>query len=168
HQAVMAQFRPLLREHGVTEQQWRVLRALFDSAPMRASGLSRATLVSGPSLTRILRSLEERGLIRREIDARDARAASIAITRAGRALVGRVGPHSETRYAGIAALLGEERLRELYWMLSDFERRLDMPADGVGEERGGARGNGPGGGRGGCQGDGRGGGRARSRGRGPR
>jgi len=128
HQAVMAQFRPILREHGVTEQQWRVLRALFDSLPMRASGVSAATLISGPSLTRILRGLEERGLVRREIEIDDARAASIAITSAGRALIERVGPHSEARYAGIAERLGDDTLRELYRVLADFGRRLDEPA----------------------------------------
>ncbi len=130
HQAVMAQFRPILREHGVTEQQWRVLRALFDSPPMRASGVSAATLISGPSLTRILRGLEERGLVRREIEADDARAASIAITAAGRALIERVGPHSEARYAGIAERLGDDAMRELYRVLADFETRLDGPVVG--------------------------------------
>ncbi|MDU2926702.1 MAG: homoprotocatechuate degradation operon regulator HpaR, partial [Bradyrhizobium sp.] len=27
-EAVMRQFRPILRQHGLTEQQWRILRAL--------------------------------------------------------------------------------------------------------------------------------------------
>ena len=26
----MSQFRPMLQEHGLTEQQWRILRALLD------------------------------------------------------------------------------------------------------------------------------------------
>jgi len=28
-EAAMERFRPMLREHGLTEQQWRVIRALF-------------------------------------------------------------------------------------------------------------------------------------------
>ena len=28
---VIAQFRPILKAHGLTEQQWRVLRALVDA-----------------------------------------------------------------------------------------------------------------------------------------
>jgi len=39
HQAVMAEFRPILRAHGITDTQWRVLRALTtaDAVRIRAS-----------------------------------------------------------------------------------------------------------------------------------
>ena len=33
-ESVMAEFRPLLNEHGLTEQQWRVIRALLHDGPL--------------------------------------------------------------------------------------------------------------------------------------
>lgn len=47
---------------------------------------------------------------------------------AGRALIERVGPHSEARCAGIAERLGDDTLADLYRVLGNFERRLDGPA----------------------------------------
>ena len=44
HQAVMAQFRPVLRAHGITEQQWRVLRALSSVDEARITRLAELTL----------------------------------------------------------------------------------------------------------------------------
>src|SRR5690606_39188643 len=102
HQAVMAEFRPILREHRITEQQWRVLRALSTSATLRISQVAALTLLSGPSLTRILRALEQRGLVARRAEPEDHRAAQMSITAAGRRLIATVAPHSEARYRSIA------------------------------------------------------------------
>ena len=64
-EAVMRRFRPGLRRHGVTEQQWRVLRALAHSGPMEVTELASATFLLPPSLSRILPDMETRALIRR-------------------------------------------------------------------------------------------------------
>jgi homoprotocatechuate degradation regulator HpaR len=124
HQAVMAEFRPILREHGITEQQWRVLRALTTSAALRISGLAAQTLISGPSLTRILKTLEQRGLVDRRAEPGDQRAARISITRSGRRLIATVAPHSEQRYRSIAQRVGERDLESLYRLLSTLPERL--------------------------------------------
>jgi len=102
HQAVMAEFRPILRAHGITDTQWRVLRALTTADAVRISQLAQLTLISGPSLTRILKSLEDRRLLERTAEPDDQRAARITITPAGRALIETVAPHSEARYRGLA------------------------------------------------------------------
>ena len=124
HQAVMAEFRPILRAHGVTEQQWRVLRAQTTGPSVRAAQLAELTLISGPSLTRILRDLEARGLIRRSADRADQRAARIALAPAGRRLIAAVGPHSERRYREIARRIGEDDLQALYALLARVPERL--------------------------------------------
>ena len=110
HQAVMAEFRPILREHGITDTQWRVLRALTTAESLRASQLAALTLVSGPSLTRILKALEQRRLISRRVEADDQRAARIAISAAGRRLIATVAPHSEARYRAIGERIGADRM----------------------------------------------------------
>ena len=64
-EAVMRQFRPSLRNHGLTEQQWRILRALTAVDNIEVTELARTAFLLGPSLSRILRDLEARHLIER-------------------------------------------------------------------------------------------------------
>ncbi len=124
HQAVMAEFRPLLREHGITEQQWRVLRALTTGDAIRISQLAALTLISGPSLTRILKTLEQRGLVRRGAEAHDQRAARISIAPQGLRLIEEVAPHSERRYRAIARRIGEAQMEDLYRALTELPEKL--------------------------------------------
>ncbi|MEM9746493.1 MAG: homoprotocatechuate degradation operon regulator HpaR [Actinomycetota bacterium] len=117
-EAVMSRFRPILAEHGVTEQQWRVLRALSSAAdPLSVGDLSEQTFLLGPSLSRMLASLEERSLIERGSAADDARRAVIRIAPAGRDLVATIGPESEATYRHIADALGDDALDSLYDLL---------------------------------------------------
>src|SRR3954449_11991293 len=82
-EAVMRQFRPSLRQHGLTEQQWRILRALATVDAIEVTELARVAFLLGPSLSRILRDLEARGLIEREPDMRDLRRGVLSISTKG-------------------------------------------------------------------------------------
>src|SRR3977135_2094432 len=64
-EAVMRQFRPSLRQHGLTEQQWRILRALAAVDAIEVTELAHVAFLLGQSLSRILRDLEGRHLIER-------------------------------------------------------------------------------------------------------
>jgi homoprotocatechuate degradation regulator HpaR len=135
-EAVMRPFRASLRQHGVTEQQWRVLRALEQSGEVDAAELARATFLLGPSLSRILRDLDRRGLIAKQALQADLRRARIAIAPAGRSLIAEIRPDSEAIYTEITALYGPERLILLQDMLETLERALTKarrPAGGRGE-----------------------------------
>ena len=72
-EAVMRQFRPSLRNHGLTEQQWRILRALTAVDTIEVTELARVAFLLGPSLSRILRDLEARDLIERRTAKADLR-----------------------------------------------------------------------------------------------
>jgi homoprotocatechuate degradation regulator HpaR len=127
-ESVMARFRPLLRDHGVSEQQWRVLRALMSDGPMRASDLSADTFISMPSLSRLLKTLEAKRLIERSVHKDDQRAAQVTITRQGRRLVDTLGPLSEAIYAQIAEQVSEPHLEQLYGLLEEMTARLGEAA----------------------------------------
>jgi homoprotocatechuate degradation regulator HpaR len=86
-EAVLAPLRPILREHNVTEPQWRVLRVINERISTDTTGLAETALLHGSSVTRILKELEERRLIVRELDSQDRRRMIIALTPAGRELV---------------------------------------------------------------------------------
>ena len=64
-ESVMSLFRPMLRSFGITDQQWRVIRVLATQENVEAFELSQQSMILPPSLTRILKNLEEDGLIKR-------------------------------------------------------------------------------------------------------
>ncbi len=123
-EAVMRHFRPSLQAHGLTEQQWRVLRALGSVEDIDATNLAEMTCLLAPSLTRILRDLEARKLIRRRANPRDGRAAIIWLSRTGADMLRIVGAESERTYGEIESRLGERRMAELMAMLAEAEARL--------------------------------------------
>ena len=115
----------MLREHDVTEQQWRVLRALASSTvALRFSDIAHATYISLPSLSRLLKTLEARGIVRRAVHEDDLRAAQLSLTRAGRALIARIAPVSEGHYDEITAAIGAVDIEQLYALLDVVVHRL--------------------------------------------
>lgn len=112
-EAVMERFRPMLLEHGVTEQQWRVLRVLQEAGQRDATELAAAACILAPSLTRILKTLEGKGLIATQKDPGDRRRALISLTREGNAFIRKVAPASAAIYAELEESLGKERIDTL-------------------------------------------------------
>jgi homoprotocatechuate degradation regulator HpaR len=124
-EAVMRRFRPGLRRRGVTEQQWRILRALAHSGPLEVTALAQATCLLAPSLSRILPDLEARGLVsRRQLDS-DLRRALVALEPRGLKLIAAHAPDSEDIYDAIARSFGRERLEQLFTLLRELETTLD-------------------------------------------
>lgn len=123
-EAVMRHFRPALRHFGITEQQWRVLRALQDSE-MEATALAEATHLLAPSLSRILQDLDQRGLISRRTSPEDMRRSLISVSEPGAVLLTAVGGYSEAIYGQLASRVGAERLQTLLQLLKDLEGDLN-------------------------------------------
>jgi homoprotocatechuate degradation regulator HpaR len=129
-EAVMRQFRPSLRNHGLTEQQWRILRALTAVDAIEVTELARVAFLLGPSLSRILRDLEARHLIERRVAKVDLRRAMVSISTKGLKLIEAVAPSSEAIYAAMTRRYGARKLAELQDMLHALESSLaDLPAD---------------------------------------
>jgi homoprotocatechuate degradation regulator HpaR len=120
----MRRFRPGLRNHGVTEQQWRVLRALAHSGPLSITELANATCLLPPSLSRILPDLEARTLIRRKQADADLRRSVISLEPKGLRLIATHAPYSEEIYDGIEAHFGAARLAQLFELLRELESSL--------------------------------------------
>ena len=123
-EAVMRQFRPSLRRHGLTEQQWRILRALTAVDSIEVTELARVAFLLGPSLSRILRDLEARDLVERRTAEADLRRGMVSISPKGLKLIEAVAPNSEAIYAEITDRYGARKLADLQAMLSELERSL--------------------------------------------
>lgn len=123
-EAVMERFRPHLNAHGLTEQQWRVLRALAEADELDVGALSRRITLLMPSLSRMLPDLEKRGLIRRHKSPEDARLILARLTDEGRALFAAMSRESERVYLAIEAQVGRDCLDRLMDDLDTFQDRL--------------------------------------------
>ncbi|HVZ08546.1 homoprotocatechuate degradation operon regulator HpaR [Rhodopila sp.] len=135
-EGVMRHFRTKLRRYGITEQQWRILRALANGSRLEVTELARVTFLLGPSLSRILKDLEARGLIERHADPADLRRAHIGISALGTALIERVSPDSEVIYGAITDAFGAERMADLQRLLEELEEvmqslEVTLPHDTV-------------------------------------
>jgi DNA-binding MarR family transcriptional regulator len=77
---------PLLRANGPSGRSvgaLLTLRRLDEEGPLRITDLAAAELVAQPTMTGIVRRLEQDGLVRRTPDPADARAVRVALTDAG-------------------------------------------------------------------------------------
>jgi homoprotocatechuate degradation regulator HpaR len=119
-EAVMTHFRPMLAEHDITEQQWRVIRILAERGMVDASEMADRAFILAPSLTRIIRSLEERGIISKAKDENDGRRVLLQITPAGLAIIDEVAPESRLIYDKLEKRFGRERIEQLLSMLDDL------------------------------------------------
>lgn len=129
-EVAMAKFRPMLRKHDLTEQQWRVIRVLAAFADIDASEIVKRSFLLAPSLTRILQYLESQNLVKRLSDSSDMRRAYFSLTVKGKRLYQRVAPDSERIYQQIAANYGQKKLTSLYELLAEFVAlNEDSPED---------------------------------------
>ena len=53
-ETLMSPIRRVLKNHDVTDQQWRVLRVLHENGVMDAKELAKSACVLAPSLTRMI------------------------------------------------------------------------------------------------------------------
>jgi len=122
-EAVMARLRPHLRDAGVTEQQWRVLRVL-DEGDADPTALAEAALLFAPSVTRILKDLTDRDLILRRADPADGRRSILSLTPAGRALIRKTSRQTVRVLESYREQFGTERLARLQSELHAFTRAI--------------------------------------------
>ena len=121
-EASMARFRPLLADNGLTEQQWRVLRALADRNGMEAKELALQTMMLRPSMTGVIDRLARDGLVERRSDRTDGRKVCIWMTRKARRLYERIAPKVEREYARIQAQFTQQDWEGMYTALEHLER----------------------------------------------
>jgi homoprotocatechuate degradation regulator HpaR len=116
-ETIMAKFRPMLARHNINEQQWRVIRILCEHGELDATQLAERALVLGPSLTRMIKTLEKSKLIATRNDKSDGRRTIIAITSKARALIKEVTPESASIYKTIEQKFGTVQTEQLLDLL---------------------------------------------------
>lgn len=122
---VIARFRPVLNAHGITEQQWRIVRLLLERGPLEPREIGCSCRISSPSLAGVLARMEEIGLIARKRFDDDQRRVRVSLTAASRALAGRMAPEIDRAYERIEELLGAQACAKFYRALDEVIAALD-------------------------------------------
>jgi homoprotocatechuate degradation regulator HpaR len=125
-EAMMRRFRPILLVRGLTDQQWRIIRALADRDSAEILTLSDLCVMHPASLSRILPKMEASGLITRTVNEVDKRRVVVALSAAGRDLFEEIVPDSEAIYETILADVGAERLQAFYGLIDEIIDVLEV------------------------------------------
>lgn len=123
-EAVVQRFRAVLSRHGLTEQQWRILRALDGREGLEISLLAEQCQILPPSMSGILKRMEQRGLVLRKTNQADGRSILVTLTEDSQALVEQIKPEIVEVYAEIERVLGKRKLEQLYALLEELESGL--------------------------------------------
>ena len=121
---VMARFRPMLNEAGVTEQQWRVLRAVLSDGALEPRQIVEICCLSSASLVGILARMEDMGLITRERMAGDQRRVLVSPSALGQELAARLAPQIDVIYAQMETDMGDEATLHLFNTLDAVQASL--------------------------------------------
>lgn len=125
-QATAHKFKPHTDAVSLTQPQWRVIRALAGGAPLDVATLSTRCVLMQPSVSRLLKGLQDRGLIE-TLPGNDARRRLVALTVEGQRMFDRIAVISEAVYRDIEAVYGRDELKQLVDMLV----RLREVAEGL-------------------------------------
>jgi homoprotocatechuate degradation regulator HpaR len=119
-EAVMSPIRVVLKAHDMTEQQWRVLRVLHENGLMDAKELAKSACVLAPSLTRIIKYLEQQKMLTRSVDGRDGRRVLLDILPLGSEFIESVTPEIQVIYQALSDKYGAQKMNDLLDLLHDL------------------------------------------------
>tara|TARA_B100001059_G_C17771321_1_gene548598 strand:- start:665 stop:1123 length:459 start_codon:yes stop_codon:yes gene_type:complete len=124
-EAAMSRFRPMLRDHGLTEQRWRVIRAIHEHNKIDASELAIKSFLLSPSLTRILKYLENEKIIIRSEDINDLRRSVFSLSKKGEQVILDITPETENLYQEIESLFGVDKFKQIFTLLKEFSTQIN-------------------------------------------
>jgi homoprotocatechuate degradation regulator HpaR len=118
-EAVMSPIRAVLKAHDMTDQQWRVLRVLHENGLMDAKELAKSACVLAPSLTRIIKHLEQQKMLARGVDGKDGRRVLLDILPLGSEFIESVTPEVQVIYQALSDKYGAQKMSDLLDLLHD-------------------------------------------------
>lgn len=129
-ECVMSNFRRILNHHGLTEQQWRVIRAISDNGQAMEQWQICATChILSPSLAGVLARMEEMQLVERNRVDTDQRRILVSLTSRSRTLIRTIAPLIEQQYVNLEENIGTDAVRNLYEALDLFLANQKGPID---------------------------------------
>ena len=120
-EAAMSFFRPSLNEHGLTEQQWRIIRILEQHGELEIYQLAELACILKPSMTGVLVRMEAAGMVHRRKAEQDQRRVLITLADKGKARFESMSQCMEANYQRLQDQFGEEKFQTLLGLLDDLK-----------------------------------------------
>jgi MarR family 2-MHQ and catechol resistance regulon transcriptional repressor len=127
--AVEAQAQRSIARFTMVQSDFGVLEALLHRGPLSAKQLGAKVLLTSGSVTAAIDRLTERGLVRREDDARDRRACIVHLTAGGRRLIEHAFTQHRTEMEEALAEFSTEDRRGLLPLLRRLGRIAEASPD---------------------------------------
>src|SRR6201993_4620616 len=105
---VISHFRPILNANGVTEQQWRIVRVLYEQPALEPREIVELSSISSPSMAGVRSRREHLGLVARRRLPHDQRRVRVSLTARARAMAARMAPPIDATYRRIKRKIGAE------------------------------------------------------------
>lgn len=128
-EATMRKFKPHVDSLNLTLQQWRVIRALAENSSLTATQLAEQCVILPASISRILKSLIEKGFIA-DAPHPDGRSRAVTLSQSGRVVFQKVESKSSVIYKIIEDRFSKENMSTLLTLLSELQDVADnIPAE---------------------------------------
>jgi len=105
---VIPLYRKVFKEHGITEQQWRILRVLWEINECTSAELAKKTLLPSPSMVGIIDRMSAKNLVSRNRSEEDRRIVNVSLTDKGRILQDKLMPQVDAIYEQMMSRCDDE------------------------------------------------------------
>ncbi|KMN22161.1 homoprotocatechuate degradation operon regulator HpaR [Pseudomonas helleri] len=120
-EAAMGFFRPSLNQHGLTEQQWRVIRILSQHDELEINRLAELACILKPSMTGVLMRMEAAGMVERRKAEQDQRRVLVRLAEKGQTCFSSMSQTMEANYQRLQAEFGEGKLQTMLMLLNELK-----------------------------------------------
>jgi DNA-binding MarR family transcriptional regulator len=111
---------------GLSIWEWRVIAVLGGEArPMTAQSVCEATAMDKVTVSRAIRALDGRALVRRQPKPEDKRASDVTLTDEGQAIYDEIAPTALDYEARMLTEFSNQERETLKLLLEKLERQLD-------------------------------------------
>lgn len=116
--SILPPFRRIFSHYGITEQQWRILRILWQEDGISQNDIAQRSLLPKQSLVGIIDRLQDLGLLVRKQSATDRRKSAIFLTAKAREIEAEITPQVNKIYRELEKQLSPQQWSELRKMLT--------------------------------------------------
>lgn len=109
---------------GLSIWEWRVIAVLGEGAPLTAQAVCEATAMDKVTVSRAIRALDARRLVRRRPNSNDKRASDVTLTAEGEAIYLEIAPLALHYEAALLEGFSDEERAQLVALLDKLEARL--------------------------------------------
>ncbi len=121
----MVYFRPALSKRQLTEQQWRILRALYEEKQLEPRELCQQCCILSPSMAGILKRMEELNLVVKVPSDFDKRRVMVTLATGVADMVEDILRENRAAYDLLAKKVGEQEMKELMAQLDNVLKHLE-------------------------------------------